>query len=177
MKRRVLSRGAGLVEVVVATALLVIVFTAFFGVLILGTRLATESKTKTTALALATERMEFLRSLSYDDIGTLEGGDQNNGHGNDPDGYDEGNPGKGGSLEDGYDLFSTYYESITLNGVDYTRRTLVTFKEDPSDGLSGQDEDHVQDDYKVIKVSVWWDIRDEQREVSIVSNAAPPVIN
>ena len=170
------QRGAGLLEVVVGVALTTVVFVGFFGVLQLGTRLASDSKARTTALALANERVEFLRSLVYDDIGTLEGGDQNNGHGNDPDDYDEGNPGHGGSLGDDFDLFSTYYETITLNGVEYTRRSLVTFIDDASDGQSGHDEDHERDDYKVIKVSVWWDSRGEQQEVSLVTNAAPPVI-
>lgn len=170
------QKGSSLLDVIVGTAIFLTVFVGLLGVLQLGTKLATSSKARTTALALVNERMEFIRSLAYEDIGTLEGGDQNNGHGNDPDGFDEGNPGHGGSLGEEFELFSTHYEYITLNGFDYTRRTLVTFMADDSDGLSGHDEDHVQDDYKVIKVSVWWDAQGRQYEVSLVSNAAPPTI-
>ncbi len=169
-------RGSALLDSVIGTAIFITVFVGILGVLQLGTRLATESKSRTTALALAGERMEFVHSLAYDDIGTLEGGDQNNGHGNDPDGYDEGNPGKGGTLGDDFDLFSTYYEYITLNGIDYTRRTLVTFIDDPTDGQSGHDEDHETDDYKVIQVRVWWEAREREYAVALTSNAAPKVI-
>jgi len=174
MKNRVLlNRGVGLIEVVVGTALLTIVFVGFFGVLQLGTRLATDNKARTGALSLALERMEFLRSLDYDDIGTLDGGDTNNGHGNEPDGEDEGNPGHGGGLGSEYDLFSTHYEYITLNGIDYTRRTLIAFIDEPADGTSGHDENHKTDDYKVIRVRVTWNGPIGQREVKIVSNATP----
>lgn len=170
------SRGVIIIDVIIGTAIFLTVFVGLLGVLQLGTRLATENKARTTALALANERMEFVRSLAYDDIGTLEGGDTNNGHGNDPDGYDEGNPGKGGTLGDDFDLFSTYYEYITLNGVDYKRRTMVTFIDDSSDGQSGHDEDHETDDYKVIKVNVWWTTHNRENTVAVVSNAAPPII-
>lgn len=176
MKRVLYARGAGLVEVVVGTALLTIVFVGLYGVLQLGTRLATENKARTGALALALERVELLRSLSYDDIGTFDGGDANNGHGNEPDGYDESNPGHGGGLGDDFELFSTHYESITLNGIDYTRITLVTFIDDEADGTGGGDDNHKKDDYKVIRVRVVWTGPNGEREVKIVTNAAPPAI-
>lgn len=167
------TRGVGLVEVVVGIGILTIVFVGFFGVLQLGTRLATDNKARTGALALALERMEFLRSLAYEDVGTLDGGDANNGHGNEPDGEDEGNPGHGGGLGNNYKLFSTHYEYITLNGVDYTRRTLIAYIDDEGDGTSGQDENHKRDDYKVVRVRVTWESPNGQREVKIVSNVTP----
>jgi len=169
--------GVGIVEVVVGVALLILVFVGFFGVLQLSTRLATDNKAKTGALSLALERMEFVRSLAYEDIGTLEGGDQNNGHGNEPDGQDDGNPGHGSGVGDDFKLFSTHVEYITLNGVDYIRRTLVAFIDDEADGTGGHDDDHEKDDYKVIKVRVRWDGKSGQRQVVLVSNAAPPSLD
>jgi len=171
------QRGVGIVEVVVSIGFLLTVFVGFFGVLQLSTRLATDSKAKTTALSLAVERMEFIHSLAYGDIGTLEGGDQNNGHGNEPDGEDDGNPGHGSGVGDDFELFSTHVEYITLNGVDYIRRTLVAHIDDEADGTSGHDDDHEQDDYKVIKVRVRWDGKNGQREVVLVSSAAPVDLN
>lgn len=173
------TRGLGLVETIVGTALMLVVFVGFLGLLQLGTRLATESKARTGAVALATERMEYLRSLHYDDIGTIDGGDDNSGHGNDPDGHDADNPGQGegGELGEDYELFSTYYEDITLNGIDYTRRTRVAFYDDPADGTGqGQDENHNTEDYKVIRVSVVWESTNGYRDVVLVSNATPPGI-
>jgi len=169
-----LIRGIGLIEVVVGVSLLTIVFVGFFGVLQLGTRLATSNKARTGALSLALERMEFVRSLAYEDVGTIDGGDANNGHGNDPDGVDGGNPGQGNSgLGDDLKLFSTHYEYITLNGVNYTRRTLVVYIDEEADGTGGQDENHKKDDYKIVKVQVLWDGHNGQREVTIVSNVTP----
>ncbi|PCI89595.1 hypothetical protein COB18_03485 [Candidatus Kaiserbacteria bacterium] len=174
MKFRALStRGTGLIEVVVGAALLVTIFVGFFGVLQLGTRLATDNKSRTGALALASERMEFLRSLDYDDIGTLSDGDGNNGHGNDP-GDDPSNPGGGAGVNsDGFTLFSTYFEDITLNNVNYTRRTMVAYYDDPADGTGGQDENNKKNDYKVMQVSVYWSNPNGERKVVLVSNAAP----
>ncbi|PCI29933.1 hypothetical protein COB52_02040 [Candidatus Kaiserbacteria bacterium] len=171
MNKVLSQRGIGLIEVVVGTALLTTIFVGFFGVLQLGTRLATSNKARTGALSLAVERMEFVRSLEYNDIGTTDSGDGNNGHGNEPDGYDIGNPGHGGGVTSDYDLFSTHFETITLNGIEYTRRTLVAFIDDEADGTSGQDENHKRDDYKVIKVHVLWIGPTGEREVTIVSNA------
>ena len=177
MKRQVLSaRGSTLLDIVVGTAILLTVFVGLFGVLQLGPHLATDNKSRTGALALALERIELVRSLDYDDIGTLEGGDQNNGHGNDPDGSDAGNPGQGegGPLGDDYELLSTYYEYITLNGVDYTRRTRVVYHDDAADGIgTGPDENHKIQDYKVVRVSVAWEGRNEPRVITLVSNFAP----
>lgn len=170
------TRGASLLEALLASAILALVIVGFMGVLQLGTRLSTDTKAYLGATALAQERMEFLRSLPYDDVGTLDGGDQNNGHGNDPDGDDEGNPGHGGGLNDGYELFSTYVEYITLNAVEYQRRTLIAYIDDEADGTGGHDDNHIKDDYKVVKVRVRWDGVHGTREVSLVSNIVPPQI-
>jgi type II secretory pathway pseudopilin PulG len=167
-------RGVTLIDSIVGVAILAIVFVGFLGVLMLGTRLATDNKAHTGALSLALERMEFMRSLAYADIGSLDGGDQNNGHGNEENGYDEGNPGHSEGLGANYELFSTYYETIYLNDIEYIRRTMIAFIDDEADGTSGHDDDHETDDYKVIRVSVSWEGHNGSRAVVLVSNAAPP---
>jgi len=145
MKNRALFvRGIGLLEVVVASALLVTVFLGLFGVLQLGTRLATDNKSRTGALSLALERMEYIRSLEYESVGTVGG---------DPLGT----------------LVTS--ESIMLNGVNYTRRTLVIYVDDPQDGTGGGDSN--SDDYKRIKVEVSWVGQTGMRITSIVSDITP----
>ena len=150
MKKSVLfSRGIGLLEVVVSIGLLSVVFVGLFGVLQLGTRLATDNKSRTGASALALERMEFIRSLDYDSIGTVGG---------DPSG-----------------LLATS-EAITLNGVPYTRRTVIVYVDDPQDGSGGADSNGITDDYKRMKVEVSWTGKTGARSVSVASDVAPPRI-
>ncbi len=140
------SRGIGLIEVVVGTALLTLIFVGFFGVLQLGTRLATDNKSRTGALALSVERMEYIRSLDYSNIGTV-GGDPS------------------GSLE--------ISEILELNGVSYTRRTHIVYVDDPKDGTGGSDSNGVVDDYKRVKVEVSWVGQTGPRDTVIVSDITP----
>ena len=148
MKKGVLlSRGIGLLEVVVSIGLLSIVFVGMFGVLQLGTRLATDNKSRTGASALALERMEFIRSLPYASVGTV-GGDPS------------------GALET--------TEAIVLNGISYTRRTLIVYVDDSQDGTGGSDANGITDDYKRMKVEVSWIGNTGGRSVSVSSNIAPP---
>ena len=144
-----LSRGVGLIEVVVATGILTTVFVGFFGVLQLGTRLATDNKTRTGALSLSLERMEYIRSLNYANVGTVGG-----------------NP--SGTLATS--------EPITLNGVAYTRRTYIVYVDDPKDGTGGADSNGVTDDYKRVKVEVSWQGPKISRKSSIVSDITPLLI-
>lgn len=146
MKRVLYARGAGLVEVVVGTALLTIVFVGLYGVLQLGTRLATDNKARTGALSLAVERMEYIRSLDYESVG-VAGGDPL------------------GSL--------AASENIALNGIDYTRRTHIVYVDDAKDGTGGSDSNGITDDYKRIKVEVSWVGPNGSRTSSIVSDMTP----
>lgn len=140
------TRGIGLIEVVVGTALLTIVFVGFFGVLQLGTRLATDNKARTGALSLALERMEYIRSLSYGNIGTV-GGDPV------------------GTL--------IVSEPLTLNGVSYTRRTYIVYVDDAKDGVGGSDTNGITDDYKRAKVEVSWAGKADTRTSSLVTDITP----
>ncbi len=150
MKRSVLStRGVGLVEVVVGIGILTIVFVGFFGVLQLGTRLATDNKARTGALSLSLERMEYIRSLAYNSVGTV-GGDPS------------------GSL--------VVSEDISLNSIDYTRRTYIVYVDDPKDGVGGSDSNGVTNDYKRVKVEVSWSNQIGTRTSSIVSDITPLAI-
>lgn len=147
MNARVLSRGSSLLDVVIGTAILLTAFVGFFGVLQLGTRLATDNKARTGATALAIERMEFIRSLDYASVGTSGG-----------------NP--SGSLAGS--------ENITLNGISYTRRTHIVWIDDPKDGSGGSDSNGITNDYKRVKVEVTWQGQTGPRASSIVSDVTPP---
>jgi len=152
------TKGSSLIEALVASAVFALAITAFLGVLQIGTRLSHDTKSHVGAVALAQERMEYLRSLPYDDVGVAQGGTYS------------------GSVGAGFEALSEYTESVTLNGVSYTRRTLVTYYDDPADGVGGSDGNGNTRDYKTVLVEVSWETPNGLRSVSQVSNISPIAI-
>src|SRR3989344_3874731 len=64
------SRGVTLIDTVVASGLMLLVFTGIVGVFRLSVDVVSNNKARAGAIALADERMEYIRSLSYGSIGT-----------------------------------------------------------------------------------------------------------
>lgn len=143
---QVAQRGFSLVEVIVASAILVL----FFGGLISGVKLMLDlighTKAETGARSLALSRMEYIRSLDYDAVGTV-----------------------GGIPSGTIPQTST----STLNGIDYTERVLVLYVDRPEDGLEAMDANGVLEDSKRIKVEYTWTIRNEVKRLALVSDMAP----
>jgi len=143
------TQGLSLVEVIVASALIALVF----GALLAGSQLLLEvvgsSKAKSGALALASEHMEYTRSFSYNDLGTVSGV---------PPGV------------------IPQYSTTTLNDLEYTIRTLVQYVDDDADGVGGADSNGILADYKQVKVEVSWFQRGETDSLALVSNVVPPGI-
>ena len=141
-------RGFGLIETVVGIALLLVVFLSLLGVLRASLMVSTHAKSKATATALAQSQIEYLRGLSYDDLGTVGGI-------------------PGGSIPQ--------VQTSEIGGVTYTIRTFVEYKDDPADGLGGADETGIITDYKLGKVEVTYALGDTvEKEVSMLSTFAPP---
>ena len=67
------SRGVTLIDALVGTALMLLVFIGIAAVFQISLDVVTNSKIRAGAIALLNERMEYLRSLSYTQIG-VEGG-------------------------------------------------------------------------------------------------------
>jgi type II secretory pathway pseudopilin PulG len=135
-----------LVEVLVAAGLMAIVFvglaTAFQGVI----KLLSENKARSTAIALANERMESIRNLSYEDIGTSGGIPQ-------------------GEIPQ--------EESTTSNGISFVIKTFIQYIDDSADGLDLQDENGVTSDYKKVRVESSWQGRAGEKSVILISNFSP----
>jgi hypothetical protein len=121
---------------------------SFFSVISLGTRYILVSKNRLGAVALANEKMEVVRNLAYDDIGTVGGVVSGN-------------------------LPQT--ENITQNGKNYKVDILVKYEDDPFDGtLGGSPNDVAYKDYKTVKISVSWNNGgSDQGEVEVVSTFVP----
>jgi len=122
------KKGFTLVDVLVGTFLLLLVFLGIFGAYRLGLKVVGQSKNRNVAISIAEGEMEKIRSLPYTDVGVV------------------------GDFPDGV-LQQT--EIKTINGVDYTIETRVDYVVDSADGLSPPG-DSCPNDYKKVKIKVSW---------------------
>lgn len=144
-----LRRGFGLVDVIVGTALLLVLFLALFGVLRASLVLSAMAKAKTGGTELASSQMEYLRGLSYDALGTV-----------------------GGIPAGTVPQMST----TTVDGVAYSVRTFVEYRDDPADGTGTQDTNGITTDYKLGKVTVSYSLYGLVKSIDFISNFAPPTV-
>lgn len=141
------ERGVTLIDTIVGTGLLVLVFIGVSAAFQLTVDIVTNNKARAGAIALANDRQEFIRSLAYDSVGTV------------------------GGIPSGT-IVQT--EPVVLNGITYTRRTIVLYADDPKDGAGGADTNNNPADYKVAKSEVSWIARQGGlRKVSLTTRISP----
>ncbi len=121
------SAGFTLVESLVALAILGIFFAALASILQIIITNVGQSRARTVATALGQERMEFIRNLSYTDVGTIGGI-------------------PAGTLSP--------QEEIVINGAPFTVTTSVVYTDDPFDDTAPADS--LNTDYKTARVAVSW---------------------
>lgn len=149
------ERGISLTEALVAGIVLVLALIALLTLLIGATKTTSVAKIQTTATELANERIEYIRTLNYDDIGTPGG---------DPEGI-------------------LQAEQIARGNVTFNLSYAVSWIDDAADGTLGEGTDSDPHDYKRVEVRVTWtfpfpgstvrvttNIREEEPETS------PPTI-
>lgn len=124
MKR---AKGFSLIEVLVGTAILLMIFIGLYGAFQLGLKLISQSKARITAMTLSNQKIEIAKNLPYSQVGTI------------------------GGIPPG-DIIET--EIITRNNVNYTVKTTVSYVDDSFDGLAPADS--LPNDYKRVKVKVSW---------------------
>ncbi len=117
-----------LIEVLVGTFLILIVFLGIFAAYQLGLKVVGQSKNKITAAAIANGEIEKVRNLPYESIGIVGG-------------FPEG------------DLESI--KTTTINNIEYTIETRVDYVVDSVDGIS-MPEDECPNDYKRMEVKISW---------------------
>jgi hypothetical protein len=139
-------RGMSFMDVIIGSAMALLIFVALFGLLRASLLVSSLAKAKSGATAVANNQMEYVRSLSYDAIGTSGGI-------------------PAGSIPQN--------ATSTLNGIAYKVRTLVEYYDDPADGSGSGDANGITTDYKRVKVAVTYSVRNASHEVDLVSNFAP----
>lgn len=141
------ARGMSFVDVIVGTALIVIIFTALTGLLRSSLQVTRLAKTRALATAIAESQMEYVRSLSYDQVGTV------------------------GGIPAGPISQNT---TVTQNNTTFQVRTLIVYIDDPADGVGAADTNGITTDYKRMKVSVSYYANNRTQTIDLISNYAPP---
>lgn len=110
-------RGMTLIEVLVATAIMLVVFVGFFNAYIVAASGTASAKAKSVALRLVSSNVELIRSLPYASVGIVGGA---------PAGVLVGS------------------EIKYVNGAPYTQTTSVAYVDDPANGIGSNDYKVVQ---------------------------------
>lgn len=135
-----------MVEAMVVAAVSVIIFGALLGSFKYSLDLINVSRTKLSALSVANQRMEYFRSLPYDNVGTVLGIPS-------------------GTIPQN--------STTTLNGVEFHERVLVEYVDDDADGQGAADSNAIVSDYKRVKLEYTWEIGEENYEIMLVSDIVP----
>lgn len=138
------NKAFTLIETLIAIGLMIIVFTGIYGAFQAAMKMSGQSKSQVAAIALANQKIEEIRNLSYNDVGTIGGIPPGN---------------------------LPQIETTTANNVDYTIKTTIIYIDDPFDGLA-TGTDSLPRDYKRVKVKVSWP-GFWGGEVSLISDIAP----
>lgn len=140
--------GFTLIEMLIFIFIFVIVSLTFYQIMSTGIQIALESKNRLGALALANEKMEIVRNLKYEDVGTV-GGVPN------------------GTLPE--------TETVSASGHQYRVDIFVQYVDDVFDGTAAGNTDTAANDYKRVKITVSWiGVAGKTKDVSVVSRFVPP---
>ncbi len=139
------KKGQILIEIIIAVALLGILFHAVFTLLNGAFQTVGEVRVRQTAKHLAQSKIEEIHNLPYDQIGTINGIPS-------------------GSI--------AQYENKKMNGISYNIFTTVIYVDDPFDQFAPNDT--LPTDYKRIRVEVnWKGLFPSKRPITLITDIAP----
>ena len=127
LQQRKSLTGFTLIEILIGSGLLLIVFSGILSMYVFSLKVISQSQSRVVATALANQRMEAIRNLPYNDVGTIGGV-------------------PAGQLAQN--------ENVSSNGSFYSIQTIIVFIDDAFDGLSPADT--LSTDYKRVKIIVSW---------------------
>jgi type II secretory pathway pseudopilin PulG len=140
------NQGFSFIEVIIVSSIVTMVFGALFASFQYSLKLITLSRAKQSAMSIANDRMEFFRSLPYDNVGTISG----------------------------FPLGTIPQNSTTtLNGIDFAERVQVSYVDDPADGVGGSDANLITTDYKRVRLEYRWNVGGLEGSIVSISNIVP----
>lgn len=138
--------GFTYIELIMVSAITVLIFGAILVSFQFALELGYTSRVKLSAMSLANDRLEYFRSLPYDDVGVAAGFPS-------------------GTIPQN--------SSFVLNGFTINERVRVDYVDDPADGTGGSDSNIITTDYKQIKADYTWTLDGRPDELSLTSNIVP----
>lgn len=139
-------RGVSLLDTVVGLGLMLMVFAGIASAFQYTVSVVSGNKSRAGAIALANDRLEYVRSLPYTQVGTS------------------------GGIPSGAIAQS---ETVSWNGTNYTRKTFIRYVDDAADGLGAADSNSIKADYKDVRVEVEWSSRSDTRSAVLVGRVSP----
>ncbi len=143
------NRGVSFIELLVTIAVMSLVFGGLMASLQYVMKLITSTKMATSALSLANERIEYVRSLSYNAVGTV------------------------GGIPSG---LLPQHATTSMNGVTFHERLVIQYKDSPDDGEGAADTNGILADYKEVKVEYSWNDGTGTSTLFLLTNVVPPGI-
>ncbi len=139
--------GFNLVEAIVGLAIVSMFIFAIYGLLVGTLNIINDDQNRTIALGIARKRLELIKNLPYDSVGT-----------------DGGVP-SGAILQT---------DTEVLNNVTYTIATNIQYVDDTFDDIAPTDA--LNTDYKKVRVRVSWSQGETDNPVVLVTNIVPTTI-
>lgn len=136
--------GFGYVELLVSLMIIVILLIGIYSLINLYVMINGENSNYVQAVEIGNQKMERIRNLPYDQVGTIAGSPS-------------------GSLPQ--------TETIIKEGT-FTVNTLIKYFQDPYDGLVPP-ADPIFDDYKIATIEVLWNGKYGARKISVFSKIIP----
>lgn len=146
MKYFATRSGFSLVEAIIVSAVFVLFFTGLITSVVYVMDVVTNARVRLSALSLAVDRSEYIRSLPYDSVGTIAG------------------------IPNG---LIPQTSTTSLNGYTLYERVLVQYVDDDADGVGGADSNGILADYKQVKVELSWNITGATSTVFLITNIVP----
>jgi len=147
--KKSIPKGFTLVELLVTSAVMLIVFGGLMVSVQFTLKVISNSKATTSALALANEKIEYIRSLPYADVGTTAG------------------------IPNGVILENS---TSTINGIVFYERVIIQYVDSPDDGEGGSDSNGIVADYKDVKVEYSWAGLQGTSTIFLLTDIVPPGI-
>ena len=132
-------------EVVVSILIMAVIILGIFSLIVYSINLTSENKFYVEAIQMANQKMEQIRNLPYDDVGTVTGS-------------------PAGVVPE--------YETVVREGT-FEVHTTITFYDDEYDGTLDLGTDNIFTDYKIATIEVSWETRFGSKNVTVFSKIIP----
>lgn len=141
------NNGFTLIHALIATFIVIVASFGIYSAFNFSLKILQENKARATAISIAEEKMELVRNLPYDNIGTV------------------------GGIPSGSILQN---EILPRNGISFLVATQIFYIDDAFDGvLGGNPDDLLNTDYKRARITVSWPGTTYGKPVTLITYITP----